>query len=389
AVVSRQRQWRRRANEGEERQREGAHSTQLDRRKKTDEWREARRANNSIEDITLEVPFHTRSVVVSVRRATVFCLGKGRGTTPDPPPGWWCSKRSGRWLNCRHPRHIMSFYEKRYGTTLKGGVAARIEHVSRFLNWSWWFYITPRCRSSVFYRVGFHVKCWLFLGMGLFCFFVEVFVIYRYSTYFTKSLVDYSSRIHKEHVNLSMRIISFVLSAYVIMLVKVYHTGTRRKARDMMYGCSNAVDTLSVCLNYDHPSAKKLLPGLHSAMTVIGQYALAQAAKKTREFKLSQDEMIDLFHRKDLDGAYLTKITPKQCLHVLRLAILQSVASERKENGCLSLMTHSDWKTFRRDLNDYSGGASQTISALSSSKLPYAYFQVCGVVEDQTFQLSY
>ncbi|KAL7543820.1 hypothetical protein ACHAWF_010112 [Thalassiosira exigua] len=82
-----------------------------------------------------------------------------------------------------------------------------------------------------------------------------------------------------------------------------------------------------------------------------------------------------LFYNKGLDASYLTKLPPKQCLHVLRLAILQTVASE-KENGCLTSMTKSNWKTFRRDLNDYCGGASQTTSALSSSKLPYSYIQL-------------
>ena len=49
----------------------------------------------------------------------------------------------------------------------------------------------------------------------------------------------------------STRLLTFVLSTYVIQLITMYHMGARSKARDMMYGCFRAVDCLTVSLDYD------------------------------------------------------------------------------------------------------------------------------------------
>ena len=152
----------------------------------------------------------------------------------------------------------------------------------------------------------------------------------------------------------------------------------------MNYGASNAVDTIIATIDYDHPNAHKLLSNVYGAMTSIGRYALVNASKSCKA-KSSHHDIIELFEERGLDGTYLSQIAPKQVLHILRLAILQAVKEERLKStsnsedhdggGCFEHMSDMDWQVLRTQLNDYCGGASQTCSCVSSSKLPYPYVE--------------
>jgi hypothetical protein len=110
-------------------------------------------------------------------------------------------------------------------------------------------------------------------------------------------------------------------------------------------------------------------------MTAIGGYGLINASKSCR-FKLSKQQIINFFEERNLDGEFLLSFNaPKQVLHILRLAILQLMKKERNKDdgGCLKLMSDQDWQVLRTQLNNYCGGASQTSSSVTSSKLPYPY----------------
>jgi hypothetical protein len=92
-------------------------------------------------------------------------------------------------------------------------------------------------------------------------------------------------------LSIANRMMTFVLSSYVVLMVKTYHVGVRSKSRSMMYGASRAVDTLCMTINYDHPRADQFLKTAHGAMTAIGQYALIIASKaadsKSRKMRSS------------------------------------------------------------------------------------------------------
>jgi hypothetical protein len=115
---------------------------------------------------------------------------------------------------------------------------------------------------------------------------------------------------------------TFILSAYMIIMVSTYHTGVRTKTRSMMYGASNAVDTIVASIDYDHPDTNEFLSHVYGAMTAIGGYGLINASKSCR-FKLSKQQIINFFEERNLDGEFLLSFNaPKQVLHILRLAIL-------------------------------------------------------------------
>ena len=100
----------------------------------------------------------------------------------------------------------------------------------------------------------------------------------------------------------------------------------------MNYGLSNAVDTIATTIDYNHPNTPALLDSIHGPLVVIGQYGIA-IASKTSQYKKSNEELLQLFDRHNLDGTYLLKTYPtKQIMHTLRLAILREIQTERKHN---------------------------------------------------------
>lgn len=169
-------------------------------------------------------------------------------------------------------------------------------------------------------------------------------------------------------ISFSSRLLTFMLSAYLIQLVTTYYKEIRSKSRRMMYGCSKVVDILSVTLDYSHDKAAPFRSDMYRALTCIGHYALHVASGATK------DEKNATFDERGLNGELLSALPPKQVLHVLRLAMLQTISRERAtDDGCLHSMSDGDFKQLRKLLNDYCGGASSTSSSTTSSKLPYSY----------------
>ena len=279
--------------------------------------------------------------------------------------------------------------KKFVGTALKGEPPriSRIEDVERFVRHAilFWF---GGIEGSVFSHKGLHVTVWSYFLIGIATFFCATLALDSLRLSLSEeqqNMARFDVFTHESSLAInsySHRILTFTLSAYLIQIIATYHKGIRTKGRNMMYGCSKSIDALSVGLNYDHDDIGPFLEKLHAAMTSIGQYALAVAASSTSISNSSEEEQAirrtnqrKVFLDRNLDCEHLSSLPPKQALHILRLAILQSVKKERDKgrDGCLAYMNDRDFAFFRRDLNDYCGGASQVISSPSSSKLPYSY----------------
>ena len=156
---------------------------------------------------------------------------------------------------------------------------------------------------------------------------------------------------------------------------QVYFKDVRGKARGMMYGLSNAVDILSVALDYDLGSSEACRSDLERALSAIGHYALTVVSTiNMPESQKAEAEVIrrEVFESRKFDGDYFVSLPPKQALHVLRLAVLQTIECERAK-GCLANLTNEQHVALLSYLNDYCGRACSVSSSVSSSKLPFAY----------------
>jgi len=286
----------------------------------------------------------------------------------------------------------MTFYD-RVGTTLKGGTCTRIGSVPKFVDHSWLFYNSPSLSSSVFRRPGLHINCFAYWLLGVATFFAAKFSIeadsydvydeqggfdgtnstYQVSQERGHQAIFYGTNSTNQMIGFSGRLLTFVLSAYLIQIVTVYFKAVRGKARGMMYGLSKAVDILSVALDYDHSSSEACRLDLERALSAIGHYALVVVSTINIPQKAEAKEIRrEVFESRKFDGDYFVSLPPKQALHVLRLAVLQAIECERAK-GCLAKLTNEQHVALLSYLNDYCGGASSVSSSVSSSKLPFAY----------------
>ena len=61
-------------------------------------------------------------------------------------------------LKCIRFRCLDNCMASLFGVFLKGDVAAKITDPAKFLNWSWFFWLTPNLQSTVLARPGLHLR---------------------------------------------------------------------------------------------------------------------------------------------------------------------------------------------------------------------------------------
>ena len=61
-------------------------------------------------------------------------------------------------LKCIRFRCLDKCMASLFGVFLKGDVAAKITDPAKFLNWSWFFWLTPNLQSTVLARPGLHLR---------------------------------------------------------------------------------------------------------------------------------------------------------------------------------------------------------------------------------------
>lgn len=220
-------------------------------------------------------------------------------------------------------------------------------------------------QQQVFARPGLHMN-------------VLIYVLIGNAFYF--SALDAGIRLLSTlpaSVAIDSRLLVFVLSGYVSLLVNLYWTGTRTKASSYFKSVCAFTDTIVTTIDYTkQPNTNNILESLHNAVNAIGQYSFAWASKNTK-FGITKQAMEDIFNQRGYDGKYLLSVHKKQTIAIMRLAILQSLQEERdNENGCLHRVDMMCWQGIKNDLQEMSGAAMSLMSCVSSNKLPFAYFHL-------------
>ena len=112
----------------------------------------------------------------------------------------------------------------------------------------------------------------------------------------------------------------------------------------MLIGTSKVVDLISVSVDYDNPRAEEFLQSTWGAINLIGHYALAVSSKNTK-FKLSKEQMVQLFEERGFEAEPLLKLHVKIAINMLHRGLLQSIKTERtkENNGCMVNMSDHEW----------------------------------------------
>ncbi|KAL7554575.1 hypothetical protein ACHAWF_018059 [Thalassiosira exigua] len=263
-----------------------------------------------------------------------------------------------------------------FGLEMNRNQAARIVDIGKWSNWAWWFYLTPRCASSVFNRPGLHATVWVYLIIGNIAYFTTYKKYAGVEGIVNMHLPLYDSQIVKMQENWARILITFSLTTFVSKVVDTYWKGTRTKVSALVRTVNKVVDTILVSVDYGSPRSQPFLESLHKMLMAAVEYSLCQATKGTK-YKLSKEETADIFKSRGLDPDYLLSLPVKQTITVLRVATLQSLREERDHpNGCLKGLEAPSWDSLRSDVADFAGAAMSVTTSCKSSKLPYAYVAI-------------
>ncbi len=227
-----------------------------------------------------------------------------------------------------------------FGVYLKNGTMPKITEPANFLDWSWWFWITPNLHGTILARPRFHFTILGYLLVSNLVFWNEYFANYE--------LIDDDNSLGAAYVqSWASRLMVFVLTGFMFRLVTAYWVGTRLKAAKLLIGTSKVVDVL----------------------------------------KLSKKEVADMFKEHGYEAEPLLKLHVKNTINKLHWGILQSVKKERMPGGCLESMDSVEHVQLLESMALMSGGAMSTMSCTSSNKLPFALFHLVNWVVSESCTL--
>ena len=263
-----------------------------------------------------------------------------------------------------------------FGVFLKQDVMPKITNPANFLDWSWWFWITPKLHGTVLARPRFHLTVLGYLLTLNLVFWNEYFSNYI--------LFDEPPTMATAYVtSWASRLMVFVLTGFMFRLVTAYWIGTRLKAAQLLIGTSKVIDVLITSIDYDNPRAEEFLPSLWGAIHLIGHYAFTISSKNTK-YKLSEKEVVDMFEEHGYEAEPLLKLHVKNTINKLHWGILQSIKKERMSGGCMESMNGVEHVQLLESISLMSGGAMSTMSCTSSNKLPFALFHLVNWVVSES-----
>lgn len=255
------------------------------------------------------------------------------------------------------------------GVTVEGGVMATVTNADKFSNWSWWIGTSPRCKSTVFTRPGFHISVWMYIVLSN----VFYFLIYYRGRGLEYGIKDLE--VMEAMDSFSLRLLTWLLAGYITQIVMEYYVMVRSTASEMIQGLDSFVDGISISVDYNSPRATTFLNDLYGAVRATAYYALACASENTK-FKLSNDKLQAIFDENGYDGKLMTSYPKKQTVTVMRQALLHSLEEEKEaSDSCLKQNRYNKFReeNIRQSISQFSTGAMSTISCVSGNKLPFAY----------------
>jgi hypothetical protein len=276
----------------------------------------------------------------------------------------------------RHCNKKLPSREDVTGVIIKGDSVANITNGDKFSNWSWWIGVSPSCKSTVFTRPGFHVSVWLYIAIANISYFLVFFS--------NGEVIDPNGKIRSiENIDkFSLRLLTWLMAGFVGNVVMVYYFHVRSKVSEMVTGLDAFVDGISISIDYNSPRAAAFLNDLYGAVT-IAHYALARASANTK-YKLQNDELEAIFDDHGYDGKVMTSYTKKGAIAVgyshdhiavMRRAILRSIEEEKESSESCLKKSYNIFReeNIRLSLTQFVVGASKTMAAVASNKLPFAY----------------
>ncbi|KAL7524077.1 hypothetical protein ACHAWF_000812 [Thalassiosira exigua] len=197
--------------------------------------------------------------------------------------------------------------------------------------------LTPFAASSVFGKPGLHISVFILTVCGNVAYFLAFRSTRKYHSEINDAQIFGYSMI--ESVDFYQRILTWLLSGYVVIIVQQYYRGAKEKGGLMFSSMAAIVGNISVVINDQCDGAEEFTESLWGALTSMGHYALAHAASNTK-FNVSKDELRSIFDSRGLDGEYLLSFQKKETAALIYNGMMASLNRSLKRRGRVASKEH-------------------------------------------------
>ena len=220
---------------------------------------------------------------------------------------------------------------------------AKIKHTQKFSNWSWWVFLTPWLRGTVFSRLGLHIQVWIYIAFGQ----VVYFAWLKEADCFKKACISNNIEAAKHYNDLLKQwqsymsfLVAWLLSTFLNKVHQVYFESVQQKANALAKQSLSLCMMVSISMSRDpaiHEAVKSIESEIRDAVEATALYSLAcsvancDANANRNKTKFWKEKMIQIFDERGLDGNTICSIGDSEdVLDSLTSALFRTIMEEDK-----------------------------------------------------------
>lgn len=220
---------------------------------------------------------------------------------------------------------------------------AKIKDTAKFSNWSWWVFLTPWLRGTVFSRLELHIQVWMYIAFGQVVYFVWLNEAEAYKNGY-ESHGNVTTKFYNDLLNANHSYVSFLIAwllvGFLSKVHQIYFESVQQKAISLVNESLSLCMVVSISMNRDqalNEEVQSVRSKIRDAVEAISLYSLAcsvancDANANRNNKKFWKEKMIQIFDERGLDGNTICSIGDSEdVLDSLTSALFRTIMEEDK-----------------------------------------------------------
>ncbi|KAL7492512.1 hypothetical protein ACHAWT_003924 [Skeletonema menzelii] len=267
-----------------------------------------------------------------------------------------------------------------------------IKYASKFSDWSWWMFMTPWQKCTVFHRFGLHVRAWLYVAFGQVVYFQWLNQALKYKVETGDEAKFYNDLLSVNRGNVSF-LLAWLLAAFLGKAYELYYVQAKNKSYEVVGRLKSLAMNIASCVNENDPSlyvkASLFKTKARNAIEAAALYSLACSVASCQNNVKTQNEDVlkmkseEIFNERGYDGKTLLSMHQVDAIDCLMTALCRTIMEETEpskptlqgeKRGVLSIRIDGNrMEGMMRNIQEFQNACTGLMYMMSPGKISFAY----------------